>query len=64
LLVSVVLELDSRNPQVAARLLSALRTWRTLEPRRQALAENALKRVASAPELSRDANDIVTRALA
>ncbi|QGM47916.1 aminopeptidase N [Methylocystis heyeri] len=63
LLANVVLELDPKNPQVAARLLSALRTWRTLEPKRRALAESALKRVAAGPGLSRDVSDIATRAL-
>ncbi len=63
ILVDVVLELDRKNPQVAARLLSSLRSWRTLEHRRRSLAEAALKRVLAAPELSRDVNDIATRAL-
>jgi aminopeptidase N len=35
-----------------------------LEPGRRALAEAALKRVLAAPNLSRDVNDIATRALA
>jgi aminopeptidase N len=63
-LTNVVLDLDPKNPQVAARLLSSLRSWRTLEPSRRALAEAALKRVLGAPNLSRDVNDIATRALA
>jgi aminopeptidase N len=63
LLSNMVIELDPKNPQVAARLLSALRTWRTLEPKRRALAEGALKRVLAAPDLSRDVNDIGSRAL-
>jgi aminopeptidase N len=62
-LVDTVLALDPRNPQVAARLLSALKSWRVLEPSRRALAEAALRRVAAAPSLSRDVNDIVSRAL-
>jgi len=44
--------------------LSSLRSWRTLEPGRRALAEAALKCVLAAPNLSRDVNDIATRALA
>jgi aminopeptidase N len=62
--VSAVLELDPRNPQVAARLLSALKSWRVLEPARRGLAEAALRRVAAHPTLSRDVSDIVQRALA
>jgi aminopeptidase N len=59
-----VLALDETNPQVAARLLSAFKSWRSLEPSRRALAETALRRVAAARSLSRDVNDIVQRALA
>ena len=64
LLVDTVLELDPKNPQLAARLLTAMRSWRTLEPRRRTLAEAALKRIAAKSELSRDVSDIVTRTLA
>jgi aminopeptidase N len=64
LLVDTVLELDPKNPQLAARLLTAMRSWRTLEPRRRTLAEAALKRIAAQNELSRDVSDIVTRTLA
>ncbi|PTW57622.1 aminopeptidase N [Breoghania corrubedonensis] len=58
-----VLSLDKRNPQVAARLLSAFRSWRALEPGRRALAEAALRRVAEAGGLSSDVQDIATRSL-
>jgi aminopeptidase N len=63
-IASFVLELDPRNPQVAARLLSALKSWRVLEPNRRRLAEAALRRVAAHASLSRDVSDIVQRALA
>ena len=63
-IVSSVLELDPRNPQVAARLLSSLKSWRALEPSRRRLAEAALRRAAAHPSLSRDVSDIVQRALA
>jgi aminopeptidase N len=59
-----VLALDRKNPQLAARLLSALKSWRMLEPGRRAMAEKALQRVASAPAPSPDVADIVQRALA
>jgi len=64
LLTRVVLELDPRNPQVAARLLSSLRSWRTLESRRRALIEPRLKHILEQPALSTDVRDIATRALA
>jgi aminopeptidase N len=62
--VEMVLTLDAKNPHVAARLLSALRSWRVLEPGRRTLAEAALRHVAAAPALSPDTGDIVQRALA
>jgi aminopeptidase N len=63
-IVDTVLALDPKNPQLAARLLSALKSWRVLEPKRRALAEQALQRVAAAPALSPDVADIAKRALA
>ena len=62
-LVETVLALDARNPQVAARLLGAFKSWRALEAGRRACAEAALKRVAAVETLSRDVADIVRRSL-
>ncbi|MDF3060714.1 MAG: aminopeptidase [Microvirga sp.] len=59
-----VLELDAANPQVAARLLTAFGTWKTMEGGRRAKAESALRRIAAAPSLSPDVGDIVQRSLA
>jgi aminopeptidase N len=59
-----VLELDPKNPQVAARLMSAFRSWRALEAQRRARAEATLRRVAAMPTLSPDVHDIVARTLA
>jgi aminopeptidase N len=59
-----VLTLDAKNAQVAARLATAFRSWRSLEPARRARAEAALRRVAASPALSRDTVDIVQRSLA
>jgi aminopeptidase N len=63
-IVDTVLTLDRKNPQLAARLLSALKSWRMLEPGRRMLAETALRRIADTPSLSTDVSDIVQRALA
>ena len=60
----IVLALDPKNPQVAARLMNAFRSWRALEAGRRARAQATLRRVASAPSLSRDVGDIVARTLA
>ena len=63
-LAETLLTLDPKNPQVAARMATAFRTWRTLEEGRRAKAEAALKRVKEGGQLSRDLADIVERALA
>ena len=64
LFAQTVLEVEKRNPQVAARLATALRSWRSLEPRRQAKAREALLSIANAENLSADLRDIVERTLA
>jgi aminopeptidase N len=59
-----VLLLDPKNPHIAARLLSAFRAWRTMEPTRRRAAEGSLRRVQAAENLSPDVRDIVDRSLA
>ena len=59
-----VIALDPLNPQVAARLLSSFRAFRTMEPKRRDLARAALERVATSGDLSSDTRDIVGRMLA
>jgi aminopeptidase N len=59
-----VMELDSFNPQVAARLARALDRWKKLaEPYRSA-AQTAIARVAAKKDLSNDTREVITRALA
>src|SRR6185295_5509224 len=59
-----VIALDGKNPQVAARLATAFRSWRALEPVRRGRAEAALRRLSAESTLSRDVVDIVARSLA
>ena len=63
LLEEVVVFLDPTNPQIAARLLTAMRSWRSLEEVRRGHAEAMLRRIAAQPSLSPDVRDIVTRSL-
>jgi aminopeptidase N len=63
LLEEVVVTLDPTNPQIAARLLTAMRSWRSLEIARRRQAEAMLRRIAAQPTLSPDVRDIVTRSL-
>lgn len=58
-----VADVDKRNPQVASRVLTAFRTFRTYEPVRRAAAEAALKNLADAGGLSRNVADILERTL-
>jgi aminopeptidase N len=58
-----VLEIDAFNPQVAARLLAAFRSFKALEAVRCRAARKALQRIAEAKSLSRDALEIVARML-
>jgi aminopeptidase N len=57
-----VLTVDALNPKVAARLATAFLPWRRFEPGRRAAQEAALRRLAAA-ELSKDAGEVVGRAL-
>ncbi|MDF1601347.1 aminopeptidase N [Mesorhizobium sp. YIM 152430] len=59
-----IIEVEKRNPQVAARLATAFRSWRSLEPGRQELARVELARIVAVPGLSTDLKDIVDRTLA
>ena len=59
-----ILALDPKNPQLAARLATAFRTWRTLEVGRQSKAQAALRRIKATSGLSRDLSDIIERATA
>ena len=59
----IVLALDPKNPQVAAHITGAFRSWRTLEARRRERAEATLRRMAAVLTLSRDVADIVARTL-
>lgn len=63
LLKRVVLEVDPLNPQIASRLLSSLRSWRTFEPCRRGLIEKFLKEVLEQEKISADLKDIASRAL-
>ena len=63
-LEEMVVELDPSNPQIAARLLTAMRSWRSLEETRRSMAEAMLNRIAARSALSPDVRDIVTRSLA
>ena len=64
LFAQTILGTDRQNPQVAARLATGLRSWRSLEPVRRELARQALAGIAAQSGLSADVADIVERTLA
>jgi aminopeptidase N len=62
-LTEFVADVDKRNPQVAARVLTAFRVWQSFEPTRRTEAEKALKSLQESGELSRNTADILARML-
>jgi aminopeptidase N len=56
-------EIDGHNPSVAARIATAYRSWRLLEPKRRGEAESALRQLRESRTLSRDLDDILGRTL-
>jgi aminopeptidase N len=60
-LAEQVLAIEKFNPQIAARLLNAFRSWRALEPDRRKLARRALQGIARTEGLSRDVYEIASK---
>lgn len=63
LVADYVERLNSMNPQIAARLVSAFTLWRKYEPTRGRLMEAQLKHIAAVPGLSKDVYEIVNKSL-
>lgn len=63
-LAEQVIALNSINPQIASRMLTALTVWRRFDPDRQILMRGALERVAANPDLSSDVYEVASKALA
>lgn len=59
-----ILQVDSKNPQVAARLCTTLGSWRGYEPTRASLMKRALEKIYNTTELSSDTLEIASRSLA
>ena len=58
-----VLDLHDKNPQVASRLARCFDRWKKFDTGRQAYARAALERIRQHEGLSRDVQEVVTRAL-
>src|SRR5579875_702790 len=59
-----LIEIDARNPQLAARLAKAFEEWPRLESGRRGLARDSLQQMASRSANSPDLAEILTRMLA
>lgn len=64
LLADFVLRLDVTNPQVAARLVTALGLWRRFDSKRQSLMKAELERILSHEKLSSNTYELASKALA
>jgi len=63
LLADTVGELDSHNPQVSARLVSAFSRWRRFDNHRQQLMKSELEAIRARKNLSPDVFEIVSKSL-
>lgn len=60
-LADMITELNSINPQIAARLVSPLINWKRYDVQRQSLMKQELNRIASVKNLSRDVYEVVNK---
>jgi aminopeptidase N len=63
-LADIILALDPINPQVAARLVAPLCSWRRMDSPRQAKMRAELQRILDAARLSRNTREMAARGLA
>jgi aminopeptidase N len=59
-----VLQLDTLNPQISARLVGVFTLWRKYDEQRQKLMKAELERIAAKDDLSKDVYEIVSKNLA
>ncbi len=62
-LVDQILEIDSRNPQVAARLVSVFNHWKKFDPKRKQLMKTQITRIVETKNISNNVFEIASRAL-
>ena len=51
------------NPQIAARMLTPLISWKRYDTKRQALMRKQLEKIASNSKLSKDVYELVSKSL-
>ncbi len=62
-LADMILAVDPRNPQSAARMVPTLGRWRRFEPARAAAMRGELERILATPGLSKDVLEQVSKSL-
>ena len=63
LLADRIIELNSINPQIAARLVGSFNNWRAYDKPYSTMMKTQLERIKSEPNLAKDVSEIVTKAL-
>jgi len=63
LLADVIIQLNTINPQIAARLISAFGRWKKFDNDRQEKMSVALKRILATPNLSKDVYELASKSL-
>jgi aminopeptidase N len=63
LLRNAIIELNTINPQIAARLVTPLKEWKRYTPELQALMQAALQTIMDEPQLSNDVFEVVSKSL-
>ena len=62
-MTDVVITLNDKNPQIASRLLTPMRQWKSFTTERQKLMKAELKRILEQDNLSPDVYEIVSKCL-
>jgi len=64
LLADTIIALDALNPQIAARLVTAMGSWRRYDATRQALMKAELERILACESLSHNTYELASKSLA
>ncbi len=62
-LTDQIIELDTLNPQIAARLAKTLSRWRRFDSDRQVIIRSQLERILAAEKVSKDVDEVVRKSL-
>jgi aminopeptidase N len=63
-LADQIIALNTINPQVASRMLSALTQWRRYDESRQALMKAQIERIMGTENISKDVYEVASKSLA